>query len=93
MNPAPERHMRQCEHNRRSYERLYTHRPDLIDRKVTALFYSALHRVNYWLIARAGQAPKSHFIRNRRVENELPQVFNVYRDLFYELAGAVPLRA
>lgn len=83
MNPTPEWYMRQSEYNRHFYEWLHAHRSDLLDWKVTALFYSALHRVNYWFITRTGRVPKNHLVRNRRVENELPQVFNVYRDLYF----------
>ena len=52
------------------------------DWKVVALFYSGLHRVNYWLAMRTGRAPASHFERKRRVEGGVRQVFSAYRDLY-----------
>ena len=39
---------RQSEYNRHVYEWRQESRPDLADWKVVVLFYSALHRVNYW---------------------------------------------
>ena len=72
----------QCEYNRRFYEWLHKVRPgDAHDWKVSALFYSELHRVNYWFVKETGRAPENHFERNRRVERELPHVFKDYRDL------------
>ena len=52
---------------------------------MSALFYSALHRINYWLVMQTGQAPRNHAERNRRVEGELPLVLDDYNDL-YELS-------
>ena len=52
---------------------------------MNALFYSALHRINYWLVRQTGRSPGNHAERNRRVEYELPQVLGDYNDL-YELS-------
>ena len=49
---------------------------------MNALFYSALHRINYWLVRQTGRAPRNHAERNRRVECELPQVLDDYNDLY-----------
>ena len=47
--PPLEWYREQSEYNRRFYEWLHKVRPrDAHDWKVVALFYSALHRVNYW---------------------------------------------
>ena len=73
----------QSEYNRGIYELLQAARPDgAHDWKVTALFYSGLHRVNYRLVRLTGRAPDNHFGRNRQVRRELPAVFRIYRDLF-----------
>ena len=80
--PATEWYREQSEHNRLVYELLHAAWPDEVhDWKVVALFYSGLHRVNYWLAGRTGRAPASHFERNRRVKDEVRQVFSAYRDL------------
>ena len=52
------------------------------DWKVSAPFYSELHRVNYRFAKETGRAPGNHFERNRRVEGELALVFNDYNDLY-----------
>ena len=73
----------QSEHNRHIYEILQSAWPDgAHDWKVTALFYSVLHRANYWLVRETGRAPRRHIERNLRVEGELPQVFGIYNDLY-----------
>lgn len=73
----------QSGHNREHYEWLHKALPsDAADWKVVALFYSALHRVNYHLFERTGKHPKNHAERNRRVEAEMPLVFDDYRDLY-----------
>ena len=81
--PTLEWYREQSEHNRGIYELLQAACPDgAHDWKVTALFYSALHRINYWLLMQTGRAPGSHFKRNQRVESTLPQVFGDYNDLY-----------
>ena len=81
--PTLEWYREQSEHNRRLYEILQAAWPDdFHDWKVIALFYSALHRINYWLVKQTGRAPKNHFRRNQQVKHELPTVFRNYRDLF-----------
>ena len=83
MPPTTEWYREQSEHNRRIYERLQAAWPDdAHDWKIVALFYSELHRVNYHFARETGRAPGSHIARNRRVENELPQVFDDYNDLY-----------
>ena len=73
----------QSERCMRFYDWLQAVRPDDVhDWKVVVLFYSALHRINYWLVKQTGRNPKNHAERNRRVESELPQVFDDYRDLY-----------
>ena len=57
---------------------------DMADWKVVALFYSGMHRVNYWFAKRTGRVPTSHISRNRRVERDLPEAFDDYRDLYME---------
>ena len=47
MPPTTEWYREQSEHNRRVYERLVADYDGMSDRKINALFYSALHRVNY----------------------------------------------
>ncbi len=49
---------------------------------MNALFYSALHRINYWLVMQTGWAPRNHAERNRRVRGEMPQVRVDYGDLY-----------
>ena len=68
------------EYNMLVYERLVADYDDLADWKVNALFYSALHRVNYWFAMNTGRAPESHFGRNRRVRHEIPRVFSDYKE-------------
>ena len=46
------------------------------------LFYSALHRVNYWFATQTEKIPESYAERNRRVRRELPQIFGRYRNLY-----------
>ena len=82
MSQGAEWHRRQSEYNRRVYEWLHESRPDPTDWKVTTLFYSALHRINYWFAVQTKKVPESHAERNRRVENELPTMFDDYRDLY-----------
>ena len=82
MRQNPERHREQSEHNRCFYEYLDANLSGYVDWKVNALFYSALHRINYWFAVQTGQAPESHSARNRRVRHELPHLFKDYRDLF-----------
>ena len=55
------------------------------------LLYSALHRINYWLVRGTGRAPRNHAEKNRRVKGELPQVIRDYSDL-YELSMQVRYR-
>ena len=71
----------QSEYNRRVYERIHADHDDLADWKTTALFYSALHRINYFLAKRTGRAPDSHAARNRRVGRELASVSSTHRNL------------
>ena len=52
------------------------------DWKIVALFYSALHRIDYRFARETGRASRNHFERNRLVEGDLPQVFEYYRDLY-----------
>ena len=52
---------------------------------MNARFYSALHRINYWLVRQTGRGPRNHAKRNRRVEGDLPQVLDDYNNL-YELS-------
>ena len=81
--PTLEWYREQCEYNRRFYEWLHKVRPgDAHDWKVNALFYSELHRVNYWFVKGTGRAPKNHFERNRRVASELPRARKDYSDLY-----------
>ena len=81
--PTMEWYREQSEYNRRFYERLQAAWPDdLHDWKVAALFYSALHRVNYLFVRETGRAPGSHLERNRRVRRKLPRVRVDYGDLY-----------
>ncbi len=81
--PTLEWYREQSKHSRAFYELVHATWPDKFhDWKVNPLFYSALHRVNYWLVRETGQAPRNHVERNRRVEVELPQVFGIYNDLY-----------
>ena len=81
--PTTEWYMEQSKYNRRFYEWLQEVRPnDAHDWKIVALFYSELHRVNYRFARETGRAPENHFKRNRRVEGELPHVFDDYNDLY-----------
>ena len=89
MIPPVEQYRDQSGHNRHFYGWLHEARPnDANDWKVTALFYSALHSINYELAKRTGRAPKSHAERNRRIRRELPRVRKDYADLY-----AMSLRA
>ena len=78
----------QSEYNRRVYERLVADYDDMADWKVVALFYSALHRVNYWFVVRTGRAPDNHTKRNRSVRREMQEVFVDYRDLYMDSVRA-----
>ena len=81
--PTLEWYKEQSERCRWFYDWLQAVRPgDAHDWKVVALFYSILHRINYWLVRQTGRDPRNHAERNRRVENELPQVFDDYRNLY-----------
>ena len=81
--PPLEWYGERSEHNRRFYEWLHKARTrDAHDWKVVALFYSALHRIDYRFARETGRAPRNHFERNRLVEGDLPQVFEYYRDLY-----------
>ena len=83
MPPTLEWYREESEQNRRFYELVQATWPDKFHNwKVNALFYSALHRINYWLVRETGRAPRNHAERNRRVEGELPQVFGDYIDLY-----------
>ena len=73
---------RQSEHNKHFYVCIARDYKDLADWKTTVVFYSALHRVNYWLDVLTGQAPESHFERNRMVRRELPAVYDDYHALY-----------
>ena len=67
--------------SRRFCGRLCTFRPgDACDRKIAVLFYSVLHRINYWLVKETGRAPGSRLERNSRVEEEMQSVFKDYND-------------
>ena len=57
-------------------------RPNLTDWKAAVLFYSALHRVNYWFATQTEKVPENHAERNRRVGYELPAIFGEYRGLY-----------
>ena len=81
--PTLEWYREQSEHSRGFYELVQATWPDKFhDWKVNPLFYSGLHRVNYWFAKHTGRAPESHFERNRRVERELPQAFDDYKSLY-----------
>ena len=83
MTPTLEWYRAQSEYNEQFCERVHVARPkDAHDWKVNALFYSALHRVNYRLAKDTGRAPESHAERNRRVRRELPRVRGDYMDLY-----------
>ena len=82
-DPTLEWYREQSEYNRRFYERLQAAWPDHThDWKITALFYSGLHRANYHFVKLTGRAPGSHFERNQRIRRELPQVRSNYMDLY-----------
>ena len=81
--PTLEWYREQSEHNRAFYELVQATWPDKYhDWKVNPLFYSALHRINYWLVRETGREPRNHTERNRRVRAELPQVRVDYGDLY-----------
>ena len=83
MTPTAEWHREQSEYNERFYDRLQAAWPgDAHDWKVSARFYSALHRINYRFARATGRAPESHAERNRRVRRELPRVRGDYMDLY-----------
>ena len=82
MSQETEWFRKQSEYNRRVYELLNTDHDGLEDWKVTVVFYSALHRVNYWFDTRTGRVPKNHTERNQRVERELPMAFGYYKTLY-----------
>ena len=72
----------QSEYNKRVYERLQADHRDMADWKVTVLFYSGLHRINYWLGTQTGRVPSSHVERKRRVKSELPRAIYDYNSLY-----------
>ena len=82
MPPTLEWYREQSEYNRRVYERLVADYDDLADWKVNALFYSALHRVNYRFAKETGRAPGSHIDRNSRVRHEMSHIFYDYKELY-----------
>ena len=57
-------------------------RPNLAGWKAAVLFYSALHRVNYWFATQTEKIPESYAERNRRVRRELPHIFDDYMDIY-----------
>ena len=84
--PTLEWYREESEQNRRFHELLQATWPDKFHNwKVNALFHSALHRINCWLVRETERALRNHAERNRRVEGELPQVLGDYNDL-YELS-------
>ena len=84
--PTLEWHREESEDSRRFYELVQATWPDKYHGwKVNALFYSALHRINHWLVRQMGRAPGNHAERNRRVKGELPLVLDDYNGL-YELS-------
>ena len=85
MSQDAEWYRQQSEYNRSVYEWMDESRPNLTGWKAAVLFYSALHRVNYWFATQTGKVPENHAERNRRVRRELPHIFDDYRDL-YELS-------
>ena len=88
MSRDAERFRPQSEYNKLVYERLQVAYPDLVDRKVTVLFYSALHRVNYWFDAQTGSVPKSRVERRHRVRDDISHVLDTYDDLCLTSRGA-----
>ena len=72
----------QSEYNKRVYDLLHADHRDMADWKVTVLFYSGLHRINYWFGTQTGSVPCSHVERKRRVKSELRRVFDDYDDLY-----------
>ena len=83
MPPTPEWYRGESEDSRIFYELVQATWPDKFHNwKVNALFYSGLHRINYWLVKETGLAPRNHAERNRRVRGELPQVRVDYGDLY-----------
>ena len=82
MPPTTEWYREQSEYNRRVYERLVADYDGMADWKVNALFYSALHRVNYRFAKETGRAPGNHLERNRRVRHELFYIFDDYKELY-----------
>ncbi len=82
MSQRTEWFKRQCEYNKRVYDLLHANHPGLDDWKVTVLFYSGLHRVNYWFDVQTGSAPENHTVRNQRVRVEMPSISNTYNTLY-----------
>ena len=62
----------QSEYNKQAYERLQVACPDLIGWKVTVLFYSALHRANYWFDTRRGAFPRAMWKGSTELETRFP---------------------
>ena len=71
---------KQGEHNRET-QRYLSMNPRYPDWEITALFYSALHIVDEYLILK-DKRPCRHGIRNRRVREELGPIYGDYHDLY-----------
>ena len=70
-------------YNKRFHERFHkVGSRDAHDWKISALFYSELHRINYRFTKETGRAPENHFERNRRVARELPRARKDHGDLY-----------
>ena len=81
--PTLEWYREQSEHNRAFYEMVQATWPDRFhDWKINPLFYSGLHRINYWFVKETGWAPENHFERNQQIRNRMPQVRSDYMDLY-----------
>ena len=73
-------HALQSAHNRGAQQRM-SESPRYADWEITALFYSAVHAVDEYLLS-IGEEPCSHQARNKMVRENIPHAYRDYCALF-----------
>ena len=73
----------QYTHNKKLADQvLHSTWPEYDDWSITSMFYSALHLINAYCLARDIPLPNSHHARKEIVKNRLPQIREEYENLF-----------
>ena len=73
-------HALQSAHNRGAQQRM-SESPRYADWEITALFYSAVHAVDEYLLL-IGKEPHNHQARNEMVREEIPHARRDYYELY-----------